>query len=132
MENGHPPLTIEERTVANYFVPKEIPSETKIKFYSMSIIDIPVSYIAILSNEKSFSHYENMISNTREVSVKDFPENYQNRDTKEIIAKLVNCKFSTNDIPNDLIEQSFILDISGQKVIYTDDYMKVTRGKNLW
>ena len=129
LENEHAPLTVEERTVANYLVTngRTPDSDFKVNFYSTSITEIPVSYIAVLSNEKSFSYYENMNSNNKKITVKDFPENYKKRDPKEKIAKLVNCKFSMSHIPNDVIEQSFILDKTGQKIIYSDDFMKVTR-----
>ncbi|MCR8667693.1 hypothetical protein NO995_08365 [Aestuariibaculum sp. M13] len=126
-ESGKEPLTIEERTVANYLIPNYPTNDINVRFHSFSIADIPMSYIAVLSDENNFDSYINQNSKREQITIKNIPENLKNRDQKEIIAKMISCKFTLSNNPNDLIEQTFILDKTGQNCIYSDDFMKVTR-----
>ncbi|MCB4809678.1 hypothetical protein LG651_15585 [Tamlana sp. 62-3] len=127
VNNGTPPLTIEERTIANYLESfRGASPKLNVRFHSINITDISVSDMAILRDEDNFEYYQSKSSNGEQISIKDVPEKYKNRDLKEIIAKRVNCKFTFNKNPNSLIEQNFILDKTGQKCIYSNGFRKVT------
>ncbi|MDO3695956.1 hypothetical protein QVZ41_13980 [Wenyingzhuangia sp. chi5] len=130
-QNGHLPLNSEERAISQYLTLSKGVNQNNhtIKFISTEIINITVNDMKILSNEENFDIYEKANDNNENIIINNSSNKYNNRESLEIIAKKIKCKYISSVFPETVVTQNFILDKTGQKLIYSDDFKNETRLK---